>query len=235
LSEKLRKFVAEAPYERGPILEFVRWVAAVLPPGTSLADIGAGDAPYRELFEHLDYVTVDWSQSVHEGARQSDILASAESIPVADCSFQSVLMTQVLEHVPEPEQTLREAFRILRPAGSIHLSVPLVWELHEMPYDYYRYTPASLEHLLGIAGFADIEIAPRNDCFTTLAQLMRNTRWTMGRAADGLDPQREAAGQTLEEMAEVVAALAPLDVARLLPLGFTASARRPATPSSEGE
>lgn len=226
VSEALREFVAEMPYERESILEFVIRAAREVPPGTRVADVGAGDAPFRELFAHADYVTVDWTQSVHEGARHADIVASADSVPVPDSSFGAVLLTQVLEHVPEPANVLRELHRILEPGGRIYLTAPLVWELHELPHDYYRYTSEGLRHLLRAAGFREISVEPRNGAFTTLAQLMRNLRWTMGRAPDGLDEQRQSAAELLDAVADRFAALDPLDAQRLLPLGYAATGRR---------
>jgi SAM-dependent methyltransferase len=133
-----------------------------------------------------------------------------------------VLLTQVLEHVPEPAGVLSELHRILVEGGTLYLTVPLVWELHELPHDYYRYTSEGLRHLLESAGFTSVEVQPRNDCFTTLAQLMQNVRWAMGRAPDGLDERRVAAGDLLGELADQVAQLAPLDAARILPLGYSA-------------
>jgi hypothetical protein len=106
--------------------------------------------------------------------------------------------------------------------GSLYLTAPLVWELHELPYDYYRYTSEGLRHLLESTGFREVEVEPRNDCFTTLAQLMCNVQWAMGSAPDGLDERRAAAGRLLSELAEQVAKLAPLDAARILPLGYSA-------------
>jgi hypothetical protein len=48
----------------------------------------------------------------------------------------------------------------------------------------------------------------------------------MGRRDDGLDPRREEAAVTLEALAAQVAALAPLDVERSMPLGYAAVATR---------
>jgi len=151
ISEALRKFVAEFPYERESILEFVMKAARATPAGARVADVGAGDAPFRELFAHTSYATLDWSQSVHEGALSSDIVASADSIPVRDGAFDVVLLTQVLEHVPEPAGVLSELHRILGEGGVLYLTVPLVWELHELPHDYYRYTSEGLRHQIGRA------------------------------------------------------------------------------------
>jgi SAM-dependent methyltransferase len=191
-----------------------------------VADVGAGDAPYRELFAHTHYSTIDWERSVHEGARGADIAASADQIPVADESYDAVLLTQVLEHVPDPLAVLREAARILVRGGGLFVTVPLAWELHEMPYDYYRYTPYSLAHLAESAGFDQVEIQPRNDCFSTVAQLLLNLRHVMGSADDGLEQRREDAREVLSELASEVAKLAPLDSRRILPLGYSMSARR---------
>jgi hypothetical protein len=102
----------------------------------------------------------------------------------------------------------------------------LIWDLHELPHDYYRYTPSSLRLLLERAAFADIDINPRNDCFTTIAQLMRNAGWAMGRAGDHQDKQREKARIALERLSDSVAALAPLDVQCIMPLGYSAVGRR---------
>jgi SAM-dependent methyltransferase len=211
LSERLRQFVNEAPYERQPIFEFVAAAAESTAPGARVLDVGAGSAPYRELFDHAEYTTADWEQCVH----------------VEDQSFDVVPNTQVLEHVPEPGRVLSEFHRVLVDGGMLFLTVPLVEELHRLPHGYYRYTPSALDYLLGGAGFAEVEITPRNDCFTTLAQLLLNARWIMGRRADGLDDRRDEAAAVLEEMAEQIARLAPLDARWDLPLGFTVSARRP--------
>jgi SAM-dependent methyltransferase len=226
ISEELRSFVEEMPYERRSIVAFVREVAESLPAGAVVLDVGAGDAPYRELFEHCKYLTNDWEGSEHEQAGESDIIASADSLPLEDGSVDAVLLTQVLEHVPDPAAVLGESARILRPVGAIFLTVPFAWELHELPFDFWRFTPASLERLLVAAGFSEIAIEPRTDGFTTLAQMMRNVAWTMGRAPDGRDAERDAALELLMELSDHVAALAPLEVDTTLPLGWTARALR---------
>lgn len=228
VSERLREFVQEMPAERESIVRFVTREARRLPAGARVLDVGAGDAPYRELFAHVEYLTADWAESVHDDARGSDLIASADRLPVDDASFDAVVLTQVLEHVPDPGAVMRELHRVLRPDGTLLLTAPLAWELHEAPYDFYRYTRFGLEHLAQAAGFERIEIAERNDSFTTLAQLMRNVAYTMGRAQDGLDDQRDAAQEALLRLADEVVRLGPLDVRRLLPLGYELSARRPA-------
>lgn len=228
VSDRLRRFTEEMPYERGSILAFVADVAAGLDPGARVADVGAGNAPYRELFEHAEYVTIDWGESIHEEAQRSDVIASAESIPVASASFDCVLMTQVLEHVPSPDAVLAEMYRLLHPGGTIAVTVPLAWELHELPHDYFRFTARGLEVSLERAGFEAIRVKPRNDSFTTLAQLVQNVGWSMGSAPDGLDRQRAAARKVLGELAVQLAGLAPLDVDFRLPLGYAGTATRPA-------
>ena len=226
VSEELRAFTEEMPYERRSILAFVQRVADATPPGAVVLDVGAGKAPYRELFAHCRYLTTDWTHSVHERSRDVDFVASADALPLEDEAIDAVLLTQVLEHVSDPAAALREAARVLRTDGTVYVTVPFVWELHELPYDFWRFTPASLEQLLTGAGFVEPVIEARNDCFTTVAQLLRNLRWAMGRATDGRDAERTAAADLLDELAGRVAGLAELDVQRSLPLGWTATARR---------
>ena len=226
ISEALRAFVEEMPYERRSILTFVRGVADSLTPGSVVLDVGAGKAPYRELFAHCKYVTTDWGNSVHEGSHGVDIVAPADKLPLAADAVDAVLLTQVLEHVGDPAAVLAEAARVLRAGGGVFVSVPFVWELHELPFDFWRYTPPSLEQLLSDAGFVDAVVQPRNDCFTTIAQLLRNLRSVMGTAPDGRDAERAEAADLLDELSDRIATLAPLDHKGILPLGWTAVARR---------
>jgi hypothetical protein len=226
-SQELLRFTAQLPHERESLLQFAIRVADELPAGSRLIDVGAGNSPYRELFDHLHYESTDWEHSVHPGARAVDHIGPAHDLPVPDESYDAVLCTQVLEHVPNPEAVIAELHRILRPGGRLYMTVPLAWELHEMPFDFFRYTPHGLATILGGVGFAELDIRPRNDCFATLAQLLQNVGSTMGRYPDGKDAQRAQVQSMLHAMAATVATFSELDARAIFPLGYSIVARRP--------
>lgn len=225
VSEALLDFTAQAPWERGPILQFMLERSRTIAQHARVLDVGAGDAPYAELFAHTDYVTLDWESSPHEGARTAAVSASADAIPLPDASFDVVVLTQVLEHVRRPAVVIAEIARVLAPGGRLLATVPFVWELHEEPHDYWRFTPYALAALLDDANLEVVEIAPRSDSLSALAQLMTNVAWSL--LGDAPQPRQVQASEALRMLAAEVAALAPLDDRRLLPLGYTVEARRP--------
>ena len=175
-SAELLAFTAQAPHERESILEFVIRAAAELPAGSRLIDVGAGNSPYRELLAHLRYESTDWEHSAHPGARAVDHVGPAHDLGVPSESYDAVLCTQVLEHVPNPDEVARELHRILRPGGRLYLTVPLAWELHEMPFDFYRYTAGGLARIFADAASSNLTSArvttaserSRNSCTTSV-------------------------------------------------------------------
>jgi SAM-dependent methyltransferase len=205
----------------------MREAAAATPSGSRVLDAGAGDAPYRELFVHCDYVTADWPNSVHAGGRTADILASLEDLPVEDASFDAVLNTQVIEHVAHPAAVACELYRVLRAGGTLWLTAPLVWPLHEEPYDFFRYTEHGLRQLLQDAGFVDVDVRPRNGCLATLGQLAALCGHMLVAAEDdGRREERLRVIEDLQRLSEQLTRLDVLDTRRMLPLGYSARGRR---------
>lgn len=227
LSPALQAFIAEAPAARAPHVPFLTSAIGGLPAGSRILDIGAGDAPYRELFSDHDYQTSDWSGTFYEPEHPTDVVAPAHDLPLADDSLDAVVCTQVLEHVPEPSDALREFLRVIRPGGRLIISTPMTWYLHETPHDYYRYTSYGLHHLLDKAGFTEIAVEPMNDSVSTVGALLRHLRWILGTADDGFDERRAAAGDLLAQAAVMVESVAWLDTQWLLPISFAATARVP--------
>jgi SAM-dependent methyltransferase len=129
--------------------------------------------------------------------------------------------------VPDPGAVLRELRRVVRPGGRLYITVPLAWELHELPFDFWRYTSPGLASLLAAADLRAIEVRPRNDCFSTLAQLVANVGHTLGAYPDGRDGERAQAAADLGAMAQRMLAYSSLDVRRILPLGYGVVAERP--------
>jgi ubiquinone/menaquinone biosynthesis C-methylase UbiE len=79
-------------------------------------------------------------------------------LPVKDNSFDTVLCNQVLEHVPEPQHLFCEITRVLKTGGILILTAPHIWELHEVPHDYYRFTPYGLRYLAEKAGLKVVKV-----------------------------------------------------------------------------
>lgn len=116
-----------------------------------LLDLGCGHAPlYATYKDHAQSVTlVDWQNSLHQNPHLDYVHDLNEPLTMfADSSFDTIIMSDVLEHLARPSQLLAEARRVLRPAGCLLLNVPFLYWLHEQPHDYYRYTRFGLEWLL---------------------------------------------------------------------------------------
>jgi ubiquinone/menaquinone biosynthesis C-methylase UbiE len=135
-------------------------------------DVGAGSSPYRNLFERQIYKTHDFQklspgQLLHkQGYGQIDFVSDIVSIPVESSSFDVILCTEVLEHVPEPIAALKEMARILKKGGEIVITTPLGSHVHQEPYHYYGgFTPFFYKKFLEENGFEKIGIYPNQGFF----------------------------------------------------------------------
>ena len=130
-------------------------------------DLGCGIRPYEnDILKVADrYIGVDWSSTLHE--MRADVVADLNKpLPVDDKVANTVVSFQVMEHLCEPQIMLNEAHRILKPGGTIFLTVPWQWWIHEKPYDFYRYTPYGLDYMFNKAGFIDVSIEAQGGFFT---------------------------------------------------------------------
>jgi SAM-dependent methyltransferase len=134
-------------------------------------DVGAGQAPWRELLSKAEYVGVDVDTAGSFGMRRKADVSyyDGKHLPFGDGSFDHVLCTEVLEHVPETADFLLEIKRVLRQGGTLILTVPWSARLHHLPNDYYRFTPAALDALLVSAGFEQTTIVERGNDIAVIA------------------------------------------------------------------
>lgn len=138
-----------------------------------LLDIGCGNKPYKSLFNNVinEYIGCDIVQSSRNCV---DVICPSDKLSFEEGVFDTVLSTQVIEHVENPAALLGEAFRVLKKDGVIIVSGPFFWHLHEEPYDFFRFTKYGFETLFKNAGFKIVEIKPSGGKWTTIAQLFLN-------------------------------------------------------------
>jgi SAM-dependent methyltransferase len=106
-------------------------------------------------------------------ALRPDVAADVAALPFRDAVFDTIKITEVLEHVPEPAAALTECRRVLRARGYVVISAPFLERLHGDPSDYGRYTEAMWRRLLQAARLEPVSIAPQGGYFTHLAGLLR--------------------------------------------------------------
>lgn len=143
-----------------------------VPQGSSLLDVGCGDKPYYPLFAETvaEYVGAD----VVDGPKV-DVVCPLEALAFEDARFDTVLCSQVLEHVREPVTALREIARVLRPSGVLLASTHGTYPYHPHPTDYWRWTQDGLRALFDDAGgFEIVELIPHRGSIACLALLIAN-------------------------------------------------------------
>lgn len=142
-------------------LSLLRNVKKVLTPENvrgRVLDAGAGKLSYRHLVKPLavEYRSLDFRKTHPD----LDIIGDIQAMPIPDASFDTVVSFEVFEHLPNPDQGMREVFRVLKPGGKIVMSVPHLFYLHNEPYDFFRYTNYGLRTILERAGFHVETIIP---------------------------------------------------------------------------
>src|SRR6267142_870859 len=167
---------------------WVESIARDLPSRCRVLDVGAGAGQYRGLFSQCEYLAHDFAQEPSTIGLYTplDYISDIEAIPVPNASFDVVLCTEVLEHVPEPIKAVNEMSRILRSGGRLYLSAPLGSWLHQEPYHYYGgYTPHWYRRFLPSVGLEVEHIEANGGFFRLFGQEAR-------RFSALIDPRRTA-------------------------------------------
>ncbi|MBI4470775.1 MAG: class I SAM-dependent methyltransferase [Acidobacteria bacterium] len=164
--------------------------------GRLVADIGCGGQPGRAFVEGHGgkYVGFDHPEAGERGVRP-EVVGVAEALPFRTSVIDTVLLTTVLEHVPRPHAVMQEIARVLKPGGTLILTAPQFWHLHEEPRDYFRFTRFGLALLADEAGLEVMVIKPLGNFWTTFMQEL--AYWMQERAFRSL-PMRAFRRATVE-------------------------------------
>lgn len=146
-----------------------------------ILDVGCGMKPYESILNASGsaYYGTDYPITMkgsYGESTKADFFSDSTLLPFKKNTFDTLLSTQVLEHVSDPKKAIQEMGRVLKPGGIIIISAPMTWPLHEEPYDFFRYTLHGLRHLMQKSNFDILDEIPRGNNLSTTAQMFLDTQ-----------------------------------------------------------
>jgi len=134
-----------------------------------ILEIGGGLRPYAHLMPGSLHWSLDpYGLEGEFGYRSKSIKYDGKRFPLKTASFDTIIHTEVMEHIYDTRGFLAECARVLRPGGSMFFTVPFAARFHYQPHDYWRFTPSALERLVQESGFRVASLRPRGDALTVI-------------------------------------------------------------------
>ena len=135
-------------------------------------DVGCGSKPYQDLYESSEYIGLEFNTPENRRIKNADFFYDGEIFPFTEEEFDSVVANEVFEHVFNPDNFLDEINRILKKDGKLFMTIPFVWDEHEQPFDYARYSSYGIKATLEKHGFEILEQRKSVDDIRVIFQLM---------------------------------------------------------------
>lgn len=141
-------------------------------PDAAILDVGCGIKPYRHLFAAQKYFGIDIAGGGHSRNQKTvDKFFDGRHIPYPDGQFDLAVSIEVFEHVEDLQTLIQEINRVLKKEGSLFITMPFVWDEHERPYDFRRFTSFGHKQILENNGFDVASISKTTGIFATGGQL----------------------------------------------------------------
>ena len=186
MKKLIKKFIGDAGTKN--LIDRQMWVKDALlsvPKENRILDAGAGEQQFRQYCSHLNYVSQDFNEYEGKGndegiqtgewdVSKTDIISDILKIPKPDASFDTILCTEVLEHIPDPISALSEFHRLLKSGGEVIITAPFNSLTHFAPYHYCTgFNKYFYEHHLSKLGFTITEITANGDWSEYFSQELR--------------------------------------------------------------
>lgn len=135
-------------------------------------DLGAGTSKYRGIIypNALKYTTFDI-----QGGKNINVVGDVLNPPFKDGEFDTVISTQVLEHVEKPWIMISQISRIIKPGGLCIITAPFMFPFHADPHDFFRYSKKGMESLFENEGFEIIESGTYGKIFSLFSEMIHFT------------------------------------------------------------
>ena len=212
LAPHLEKGGSCGTLHRSNRVEWVKKRLAEIPAGSRILDAGAGEQQYKPFCAHLNYISQDLArydgrgngighqidQLQGEYPSRLDIVSDITMIPLRDASLEAIMCIEVLEHVPNPTDALRELCRLLKPGGTLLVTAPFCAFTHMAPYFYQTgFSRYYFEYWLGRYNVEIAEIEYNGDYFEFLGQELRRLAATATQYANGSLSELEQKAQEI--------------------------------------
>ncbi len=139
----------------------------------AVLDVGAKHAPYQEAIGATKYKTLDVDPEC-----EPDLCCDLHDVEWPSASFDTIIATEVLEHLYSPQRAVNEIGRLLKPNGVCILSTRFIYEYHPDPNDFFRFSHDGLQQLF--RDFTHVEIIPHGNRVQAVWQLIAGSKRTLG-------------------------------------------------------
>jgi SAM-dependent methyltransferase len=137
-------------------------------------DVGCGQKPYEKLFKCEEYIGLEYDTPQNRQGKKADFFYDGKTFPFKDNEFDGAVLNEVLEHIFNPDEFLSELNRVLKDDANLLLTVPFIWDEHEQPYDFARYSSFGIKHILEKHGFEILEFKKSVDDVGVIFQLIND-------------------------------------------------------------